>query len=93
MLARITSRELTEWEAYENVAGPIGDERLDQLFGMLQATIANVNRSKRTRPYQTQQFLPRWGKAPEAQGPMSGEDMLRAVKKINRTLGGAGGGD
>ena len=84
----MTSRELTEWEAYEAVAGPVGDDRLDYLFAMLQATIANVNRGKRQKAYEPDQFLPRWGPARERTGPMSGDDMLRKVKQMHRSMGG-----
>lgn len=89
LLARVDSRELTEWEAYERVAGPVGDERLDYLFAMLQATIANVNRSKKQKAYEAAAFMPKWGMAKESSGPMSGEEMLDAVKKLNGRMGGA----
>lgn len=85
LLARIDSRELNEWEAYELVAGPIGRERDDQLFAQLQATIANAQRSKKQRPYKAEQFVPRWGRR-RPDGPMSGEDMLRTVKGLHRGM-------
>jgi hypothetical protein len=59
---------------------------------MLQATIANVNRGRTQRPYKADDFMPRWGVGKPA-GPMTGEDMLRAVKRVNKTMGGATGGD
>jgi hypothetical protein len=93
LLARIDSRELTEWAAYERVAGPIGDDRFDHLFSMLQATIANVNRGKNQRAHEPAAFLPKWGVAKPDPGPMSGHDMLDAVKKLNRRMGGKEGGD
>lgn len=57
---------------------------------MLQATIANVQRGKGRRPYEAAQFLPKWGIAKPDTGPMSGEEMLRAVKRLNRNMGGRG---
>jgi hypothetical protein len=94
LLTRIDSRELTEWEAYERVAGPVGPERLDHLMAMLQATIANVNRGKSQRPYRPDQFMPEWGvAAPKNAAPMSGEELLEQVKKINRKMGGTQGGN
>jgi len=57
---------------------------------MLQATIANVNRGKNTRAYEPKQFMPQWGRARDPQAPMSGDDMLRKVKQINKQLGGGG---
>jgi hypothetical protein len=93
LLARIDSRELTEWEAYERLAGPVGDERLDHLFAMLQATIANVNRGKNQKAYESSGFMPKWGLAKLDTGPMTGEEMLQAVKKINKRMGGKQGVD
>ncbi|MET0419012.1 MAG: hypothetical protein ABW022_23615 [Actinoplanes sp.] len=88
LLARVSSRELTEWEAYERVAGPVGDERFDHLFSMLQATIANVNRGKNQKAHEPSAFLPKWGVAKPDPGPMSGHDMLEAVKRLNKRMGG-----
>lgn len=56
---------------------------------MLASVIANVNRSKKQRPYQAEQFLPTWERRQVKTGPMSGEDMLRAVKRIHKAMGGA----
>lgn len=91
MLDRIDSRELTEWSAYERLAGPIGDERLDHLIAMLQATIANVNRGKNQKAYEAEAFMPRWGVAKPKAGPMSGYDMLEAAKRLNKRMGGTQG--
>jgi hypothetical protein len=56
---------------------------------MLQATIANVNRGKRQKPYQGSQFLPRWGRAKDkTEGPLDGYSLLDKIKKINRQMGG-----
>jgi hypothetical protein len=53
----------------------------------LQALTANVNRGKKTQAFKAEQFVPKWGRAKQA-GPMTGEDMLRTVKRINRGMGG-----
>lgn len=87
----MSSRELTEWAAFEQVYGPIGDERYDHLFAMLQSTLANVNREKKVKPYTFEQFMPGWGKSAEdAERPreMDPREMLRAAKRITRGMGG-----
>lgn len=75
------------------MAGPLGAARLDALFAQLMSVLANVNRSKRTRPYTTEQFMPKWdGSAPpERKAEMSGEEILRAVKGYQRTMAGREG--
>lgn len=90
MLARVSSRELTEWAAYEQVSGPIGPERLDKLFGMLASVVANAQRSKRGRPYKPEQFIPKWDPkaAADRRPEMTGEEMLRAVRRANKAMGG-----
>lgn len=57
---------------------------------MLQATIANVNRDKKVRPYKAEQFIPKWERRQqvEGNGEMSPEEMLRAVKRIHKAMGG-----
>jgi hypothetical protein len=57
---------------------------------MLQSTIANVNRSKRQNPYKAEQFVPKWERRQQVSGDgaMSPEDMLRAVKRIHKAMGG-----
>lgn len=57
---------------------------------MLCSVIANSNRGKSSRPFTPAQFVPKWDpKAlPERQPEMTGEDMLRAVKRAHKALGG-----
>jgi hypothetical protein len=60
---------------------------------MLQALIANVNRGKNQKAHEPSAFLPKWGVAKAPAGPMSGEEMLTAVKRLNKRMGGREGGD
>lgn len=59
MLARIDSRELTEWMAYAAIE-PFGEERADLRAGIIAATIANANRDpkKQPKPFQPEAFMP-----------------------------------
>jgi len=41
MLARVDSRELSEWMAYSSIE-PIGEYRMDLRFAMLACTIVNI---------------------------------------------------
>lgn len=75
LLARIDSRELTEWMAYYEVE-PWGSEIDDHRFGTVASTIANVNRDpkKRSQPYKPNDFFPRrdeaWDQDIEQNGMM-----------------------
>lgn len=44
MLARISSRELSEWEAYERYAGPLGTAYGDEVMAALHEQIQRLNR-------------------------------------------------
>ncbi|MGW3627281.1 phage tail assembly protein T [Streptomyces sp. NPDC000880] len=95
LLARCSSRELTEWMAYERISGPLGPERADLHMAILAATVSNTARGK-GRKAEPKDFLPQWDQG--AKQSMNWEDMLAAVKTMNRRLGGAdltqeGGGD
>lgn len=94
LLARISSKELTEWQAYEQVAGPVDiGSRLDERFAMLASVVANVNRGKAQKPYRQEEFLPPWAQEDAARArrdapAMTGEDMLRAVKSAHGAITG-----
>jgi hypothetical protein len=57
MLALIDSRELSEWMAYERVAGPLGPERDNLHAGLVTAAIYNVNRDRGRKAFRPQDFL------------------------------------
>ena len=57
-LARISSHEITEWMAYEEVEGPLGPARLDHHFATLMALVANLARGKADSPVEPGAFLP-----------------------------------
>lgn len=59
---RVSSREFAEWMAYERVNGPLGQHRMDQLFAMLMAHLANIapRDEKDKRQFEPKDFLPQW---------------------------------
>jgi hypothetical protein len=82
LLARTTSRELTEWQAYERVSGPL-DARLrtDIAASILAATVANsAGGKKRAKPAD---FMPVWFKRKRTP-----EEIWQQVMKANAALGG-----
>jgi len=91
LLARIDSRELTAWAAYERVTGPLGPERADIQAAIIASTIANANQGKRGRRFKPEDFLPRWDQPAAASGDQTGEDHLRLIKSLNRAMGGHDG--
>ncbi|MGW4986312.1 phage tail assembly protein T [Streptomyces mirabilis] len=80
----MTSREITEWMAYERVSGPLGPERLDSLIAMLTATVANTARGKGSRAATPKDFMPKW----DRDARQDWREMLAAVKAYNRQIGG-----
>lgn len=57
----LDSREVTEWLAYEDVNGPLGQERLDYLAGLVAATAVNVWKGKEERPLGPLDLVEDWG--------------------------------
>lgn len=85
MLEAMTSRLVTEWMAYELVAGPLGPGRADLQAAIISATVANANRGKKGRRAHPKDFIPTWDRKPA----MGWEEQLAAVKTMNRAMGGA----
>lgn len=75
---RIDSREYAEWIAYDQIE-PIGPERGDLQAAIVASTIANVNRSSRSRAFTPDQFMPRFDRKAVTQTP---EEMLRVLRRF-----------
>lgn len=86
LLNRISSRELAEWQAYDQI-DPIGEARADLRAGIVASTVANVNRDpkKRTRPYKPADFMPDFDKA---EREPDWQRMLQQAMMINAAYGG-----
>ena len=83
LLARTSSRELTEWIAYEKITGPL-DARLrtDIAAGIVAATVHNSQGAKRRA--KPSDFLPTWFKRRK-----SPSEIWQDVLKANAALGGS----
>lgn len=82
LLARTSSRELTEWQVYEDLTGPLGGRRGDIQAAIVAATIANVHRKQGTKPVDPADLVPQWDIH------QSDEDMWDAIRAANVALGG-----
>ena len=69
LLARIDSRELSEWMAYYEV-NPFGSVRDDLQAGIVASTIANVNRGKNDKSFTPSDFMPYMEKPQQSEGDM-----------------------
>ncbi|MGH7341914.1 MAG: phage tail assembly protein T [Candidatus Rokuibacteriota bacterium] len=86
LLARCSASELTEWAAYERIAGPLGAERGDVQAAIVASTIANVNRGKKSRRFMPKDFIPRWDRS--GSGARTPEAMRNMLIAMTRRLGG-----
>ncbi|QKY79505.1 tail assembly chaperone [Streptomyces phage Lizz] len=82
---RMGSYELTEWMAFEKMTGPLGRRRGDIQAATIAATVANSNRGKGGRKFKIADFLVEYGRAARK----TPEQMLAAIKSLNRSMGGA----
>ena len=57
LLQRIGSDEITKWMAFYQME-PFGDMRADLRSGVIASTFANANRTKHTRPFTPEDFMP-----------------------------------
>lgn len=80
LMQRMSAAEFMEWRLLEQIE-PFGDRRADVGAAMICATIANVNRGEKTKPYQTTDFIPRWD-PPSPARPQTPEDQLQFMLMI-----------
>jgi len=80
MLARMSSRELSEWQAYDRLE-PVGEWRGDWRAAMLASTFVNMWRSRDDEPARPDDFMPFVPK-PEAV-PQEPDRMKRMAREID----------
>jgi hypothetical protein len=90
-LKNISSRELSEWQAYARLE-PFGEQRADLRAGIIAAVIASAfrNPKKRKDPFSPADFMPVFSKAKaeaEAEEQSPGQ-MLAFVEILNAMYGG-----
>lgn len=76
----MSGREVTEWAAYERVAGPLGAERLDALAGLVSFYVLRAAGAKKVR---LSDVMPQWSR-PE---PMDWRVMERMMTDVARRAG------
>lgn len=83
LLARTSSRELTEWMAYERVTGPLDPNlRTEIAASIVAATVHNASGTK-TRA-KASDFMPTWFKRKR-----TAKEIWQDVLKANTALGGS----
>jgi len=60
LLGCISSRELTEWQAYFSVE-PFGEDRADLRSAIIACVMANAWRGKNSRKFKLKDFMPNFG--------------------------------
>lgn len=89
LLRRMPSSLLTEWLAYDQI-DPLGSGRIDAGFGLVAATVVNVNRKKGRRAVKPIEMYPPWDKEYAKRHPakQTWQDQLLIVEMMNMAMGG-----
>lgn len=80
LLSRMSSRELAEWMAYENLTGTLSQERDDLLTGIVAAITHNLWAKK---PRKVTDFLPVWHRKKKTD-----QEMGQLARVLNQMFGG-----
>lgn len=86
LLARVDSRELSEWMAFATLE-PLGDARGDLQAAIVASTVANTARNpkKRRRPFAPAEFIPDFDRQRRQQ---TWQEQLAFVEMLNTAFGG-----
>jgi len=80
----MSSREISRWQAFERIHGPLGQRRDDIHTAMIMAMIANTNRPKGKAAIPVEKFLPDW----DTDKPATDEDFWAAIRQTHDAMGG-----
>jgi hypothetical protein len=84
LLARTSSRELAEWQAFEREYGPLGPERGDWQAALTAHTLTALMADKKGRQFRLTDFLLRW-REPRRQTPEEQMKIFRALAQKQET--------
>lgn len=82
LLSQISSRELSEWQAYF-IVEPFGEYRADLRNAIVACVIANANRGKNARAFTVSDFMPKF----EAEKPQPISQMRSILDGMAARLG------
>ncbi len=82
LLARSSSRELTEWMAYFQL-DPFGEERADLRAGIVASTVANSQRGRKGVAFKPKDFMPKFSDRPQDPGWQ-----MDIIRQLHQRLGG-----
>ena len=85
LLARVSARELSEWQAYYTLE-PWGEERDDLRAGIIASVVANVHRSKGGKTWKPSDFVLEF--QPREREPQTEEQMMQMARLLNAAFGG-----
>lgn len=93
LLASISSRELTEWQAFYQLE-PFGEERDDLRSGIVASTVANTARDPKQHrePFLPRDFMPKFGDEDE-EVEVDQEALWAKVNAVMFAIGGSVAGD
>ena len=80
ILKGLTAQQFLRWELY-SMFEPFGEERADYRAASIAAVIANVNRSKKQKPYKIEDFLLKFGEA-EPKKKQTWQEQLAIMKLL-----------
>lgn len=83
LLARISSRELTEWMAFSQVE-PFGADAYYLGHAITASTVVNVNRKPKSKAHSVEEFMPKFKKKKK----QSTEQMIQIAKMFTQAGGG-----
>ena len=84
----MTSVEMTRWQAWERVSGPLGHKRDDILAGRLAYQVAASNADKKSVKRLTiEKFIPQWAR-PRAKEKQTPEQMKSILKDLTSKFRG-----
>lgn len=89
LLASVSSRELTEWQAFFRLE-PFGEDRADLRAGIIASTVANTARDpkQRKKPFLPREFMPQFGGEEEADEEAEQAALWERVNQVMFSLGG-----
>lgn len=85
MLDAMSWEQLQEWSHYDQLE-PFGEQRADLRTGIIASTIANANRTKKTKPFKPSDFMPKFDEVKAPTKPRTAEQFRREFDEFKAAV-------
>lgn len=84
----MSSDEISYWKAYEQLTGPLGQERDDVLAALIAERVTSMLAGDKSKKVDVKDFIPQWGGKNSSTKPLDPHEFKKRLLLFNKKFEG-----